>query len=455
MKENTGAINAQVPVDVATFLLNEKRMDLQSIETRHRVSVMLIPNVRLETPNYTVTRMRHDDLNKTEPLPASYNLVEAPAEEETKKTQAKTAEAAPPRPEAAVRGITPQQPAPVPVAREARPEPSRQPSPAAAEEGSIIGKIFGFFKRKPAAAAPAADPVRPVQDRGGPRRGRHERGERDGGRRDQQDRGTQQGGQRHRQDQDRQRDGGRHRHEQNRQERHGEQPRHQGRQDGGQGQRPQQHAQQHQRGSVPHENNRPPQGQQPPREHGEQREGRGRRRRRGGRDRHEHRQGEGGGQQPNRPQHAQRDHQRPADGFPSTSLADAERAHHAAATAAAEPAENFNSPAYETPAAPPSFERETVRDFQPQEQVASPPASGPGYAPAEPLKIEWPSDLQQVESDPEKIRAVQQQAPQQPATPRPKRVRPPVAQVSDEPLVQIETDKSGVEKSGAGEKTPV
>jgi len=82
MKENTGAINAQVPVDVATFLLNEKRVDLQLVEARHRVSIMLIPNVHLETPNYTVARMRHDDLNKTEPLPASYNLVEAPAEEQ-------------------------------------------------------------------------------------------------------------------------------------------------------------------------------------------------------------------------------------------------------------------------------------------------------------------------------------------------------------------------------------
>src|SRR3970040_1385245 len=103
MKENTGAINAQVPVDVATFLLNEKRVDLQLIEARHRVSVMLIPNVHLETPNYTVTRMRHDDLNKTEPLPASYNLVEAPAEEQ--KPAAGTSEPVAPRTETAGNGI--------------------------------------------------------------------------------------------------------------------------------------------------------------------------------------------------------------------------------------------------------------------------------------------------------------------------------------------------------------
>ena len=38
MKENTAPVHAQVPVDVATFLLNEKRVDLQLIEARHRVS---------------------------------------------------------------------------------------------------------------------------------------------------------------------------------------------------------------------------------------------------------------------------------------------------------------------------------------------------------------------------------------------------------------------------------
>src|SRR4029078_10740602 len=76
MKDNTASVHAQVPVDVATFLLNEKRVDLQLIEARHRASVVLIPNVHLETPNYTISRLRHDDLNRSEPLPASYNLVE-------------------------------------------------------------------------------------------------------------------------------------------------------------------------------------------------------------------------------------------------------------------------------------------------------------------------------------------------------------------------------------------
>ena len=463
MKENTGAINAQVPVDVATFLLNEKRVDLQLIETRHRVTVMLIPNVHLETPNYSVTRMRHDDLNKTEPLAPSYHLVEAPAEEE-KKAQSKASDVAPPRPEAAVRGITPQQPAPIPVAREARPEqPRPQSAPAGTGEASIIGKIFGLFRRKPEAPKPAGEAPQAPVDRGQHRRGgRHER---DGGRRDQQER-PQQGGQRHRQDnqQDRQRDGGRHRHGQDRQERHGEQRNDSRRHENNQGQRQQQQRPpQPPRDPAQPEAARPPQGQQPqgqqpPREHGEQREGqgRGRRRRRGGRDRHE-RQGEGGGQQSNRPQQRPREHNRPpAEAFPVASLAEAERAHHAAAIAVDEPVEHISPPAYEPPATPASYERESVREFEPRAPIAPQPApvSGAGYAPAVPVKIEWPADLQQVESDPNKVSAAQQDMVQERSTPRPKRVRQPLPPVIDEPLVQIETDRVKAESGGDGEKTP-
>src|SRR5207302_7313949 len=82
MKENSAAVHAQVPVDVATFLLNEKRADIHSVEARLKVNVVLIPNTHLETPNYKVERLRHDDLNQSDALPASYNLVTAPAEEE-------------------------------------------------------------------------------------------------------------------------------------------------------------------------------------------------------------------------------------------------------------------------------------------------------------------------------------------------------------------------------------
>src|SRR5437773_1256441 len=111
MKENSAAVHAQVPVDVATFLLNEKRADIHSIEARLKVNVVLIPNTHLETPNYKVERLRHDDLNQSDALPASYNLVTAPVEEEAKEPAAQ--ESRPPRQQAAVQGVTPERPAPV------------------------------------------------------------------------------------------------------------------------------------------------------------------------------------------------------------------------------------------------------------------------------------------------------------------------------------------------------
>src|SRR6476646_8239515 len=113
MKDNTAQIVAQVPVDVATFLLNEKRAEIHTIEARFKVNVLLVPNTYLETPNYKVTRLRHDDLNQGEPMPASFNMVEKPEEEDPVKQ--KKEEAKEPRQEAMVKGITTGAPAPMPV----------------------------------------------------------------------------------------------------------------------------------------------------------------------------------------------------------------------------------------------------------------------------------------------------------------------------------------------------
>ncbi len=448
MKENTAAVHAQVPVDVATFLLNEKRVDLQLVEARHRVATVLIPNTHLETPNYTVTRLRHDELNKSEPLPASYNLVAIPAEEE-KKPASGAPETAPARQEAVVKGITPQQPAPVPQPRQ---EPRSQPQPAAApaEGASIIGKIFGWFKRKPAETAPAAETARPAPERGGPRHGRHDRGEQ---RRERGQRPAQQGGQRQRPDstqQRGQRDGGRGRPDQERPEPRRHQ--HDAKQQNN-GQQSQQHQRPPREGAPVDSAQRQAQTEEhTQREQGEQRgeqregQGRGRRRRRGGRDRHERQpQAEAGGGQPTRDSQQPRE-RRP---MPEPAIPAAESA--AATSMQPDLPRHEHTPApvahietYEAPQpAPSSFESEQVREFTPRETAAPVAAkpSGPGYAPAQPVKIEWPSDLQQVESSPDKVRAAEQAAAEEPPAPRPKRVRPQPAPVSEEPLVQIETDK--------------
>jgi ribonuclease E len=447
MKENTAAVNAQVPVDVATFLLNEKRVDLQLIEARHRVSVTLIPNMHLETPNYSVTRMRHDDLNQSEPLPPSYNLVELPAEEE--KASSGAQEPAAPRPEAAVKGITPLQPAP--TAR----EEAAVPLPAQPEPPSIIGKIFGWFKHKPATGTPAVEEARPVPQR--PRReGRDGRPRgaaplREEPRREraqgQPQRPRSEGGPAQLESR-RDRDHGRRRERGERSER-GEPRRHEAREargpDNGQPHRQRPPREETAAGTTPRnieasQQQQQQQQQQPSgREHGE---GRGRRRR-GRRDRHEHR--EGGAP-------------RPSAGAP-----DAAAERFAAAITASEPVSEMGLEAVEPrhePAAPapapeappallevespaPSQRVEPLPMAEPEETVAQAPALvEPPPAPKPILEFDWQTDLTQIETDRQKLVVAQSRVQEEAPAPRPRRERRPLPPVSDEPLIQVETQNA-------------
>ncbi len=172
MKENSAAVHAQVPVDVATFLLNEKRADIHSIEARLKVNVVLIPNTHLETPNYKVERLRHDDLNQSDALPASYNLVTAPVEEEAREPAAQ--EARPPRQQAAVQGVTPERPAPV-SAQQPRP----QAPPPAERHAGIFDRVFAWFKGDGAAPAIPQPAAAPRPDPPAPRPEFRDRGDRD------------------------------------------------------------------------------------------------------------------------------------------------------------------------------------------------------------------------------------------------------------------------------------
>ncbi|TAG71645.1 MAG: Rne/Rng family ribonuclease, partial [Burkholderiales bacterium] len=186
MKDNSAQVIAQVPVDVATYLLNEKRFDLQTLETRLKVSVILIPNMHLETPNYTVQRLKHDELNSSEPLPTSYKMVERP--EAIDPVEAIKQEANEVKQEAAVKGITPAQPAPI-----SAPAPAAAPTPAAAlpmtaksvEKVGFFARVMGFFRSDdPPAAQPAkaaeATSTTKREERGarGERSDRNDRGER-------------------------------------------------------------------------------------------------------------------------------------------------------------------------------------------------------------------------------------------------------------------------------------
>ena len=176
MKETSAAIHVQVPVDVATFLLNEKRADIHRIESRLKVAVTLIPNPHMETPNYTISRLRHDDMSG-EILQASYKLVEKPVEDKPLALTLEQQKAT--RTQAAVQGITPTQPA---------------PKKSAATELSFFGKLFGWLgklgeeepvKTKAVASKPRSNarPERGERSEGGgnkrrERGGRNDRGER-------------------------------------------------------------------------------------------------------------------------------------------------------------------------------------------------------------------------------------------------------------------------------------
>ena len=172
MKEGTGAVHAQVPVDVATFLLNEKRQDIHKIEMRFKVNVLLIPNIHLETPNYEMERLRSDS-EKLDLATPSYEMVNRPVEEVTAKSA--EVEAKPSRPEPLVKGITPSQPAPM----AADPLPERHRAAAAASvtvapAPSLWKRFTSMFSADP---APAPQPI--AEARPAKRDARNERGERD------------------------------------------------------------------------------------------------------------------------------------------------------------------------------------------------------------------------------------------------------------------------------------
>ncbi len=60
-KENTEMVRAIVPLEVSTFLSNDKRQDLSNIEKRHGTQLQIIPNPNFQTPHFEVSRMRSDD----------------------------------------------------------------------------------------------------------------------------------------------------------------------------------------------------------------------------------------------------------------------------------------------------------------------------------------------------------------------------------------------------------
>ncbi|MBR8304629.1 Rne/Rng family ribonuclease [Burkholderia dolosa] len=181
MKENTAAIHCQVPVEVTAFLLNEKRQEINKIESRFKVGIVLIPNKHLDTPHYKLERLRHDDARLDDPR-ASWKMAEEAARElESETGYSKRAADVKPKQEAAVKGITPERPAPSAAPqRPVEPVPAPAPAPVAAASGGFIGWLKGLFGMSPAPAPAPAAPAPAKEQASRPARERAEKAEQRG-----------------------------------------------------------------------------------------------------------------------------------------------------------------------------------------------------------------------------------------------------------------------------------
>lgn len=74
IKKQTGKVIAYLPVDSATYLLNEKRESVNEIERRNGISVIIIPSKHLETPAYEIQRIRANS-EEAEDTTSSYQIV--------------------------------------------------------------------------------------------------------------------------------------------------------------------------------------------------------------------------------------------------------------------------------------------------------------------------------------------------------------------------------------------
>ena len=120
-KERTGEVQAIVPVDVSTFLLNEKRADINEIESSTGVRTVVVASPYMDTPHFEVRRLRDDEVEESRRL--SFHI-----EKPTPETPSVEAASDNPvsAPEALVRDITPEARAPEVAPKTSEPAPRQQ-----------------------------------------------------------------------------------------------------------------------------------------------------------------------------------------------------------------------------------------------------------------------------------------------------------------------------------------
>lgn len=161
MKDNTGQVLVQAPVEIANFLLNEKRTALAEIERRHDAPIVIVADEQLHTPHYEVTRIRENELGEETSRPSYHRGTprKLPTHALTK-AHLNVADIP------AVRNVKPTQPAPVRAPREEAPAPAVAPGPAAPRQftqqaarpkAGFLSKVMQFFAGAPTDAVPATE----------------------------------------------------------------------------------------------------------------------------------------------------------------------------------------------------------------------------------------------------------------------------------------------------------
>ena len=168
MKDSTGRIVARLPLEVATFLLNEKREGVFNIETRTGVRIILVPDPAVTLPNYEVERVREEDQRHDSVREVSYELTTG-----TEATSAFASESTAPADEPAVRAVV-SPPAPAP----GRSSPPAGTSKEAGLLARLWKKWFGGSRKPMPPSSSSRTPSR--HDRHGARRDSTGRGRRDG-----------------------------------------------------------------------------------------------------------------------------------------------------------------------------------------------------------------------------------------------------------------------------------
>ncbi|MDE0455997.1 MAG: Rne/Rng family ribonuclease, partial [Chromatiales bacterium] len=167
MKDLTGRIVARLPIEVATFLLNEKREDVFDIEKRTGVQIILVPDPSMTLPNYEVERVREEEHRHDSARDVSYELT---AEVDATSTFSVGATAQADEP--AVKAVPPSAPPP------SRPAPSAE---STGRTGLLVRLRTWLFGERPEPGRAAARSQAPSrQGRHGTRRNSTERGRGDG-----------------------------------------------------------------------------------------------------------------------------------------------------------------------------------------------------------------------------------------------------------------------------------